>query len=156
MSLKHLLFLFMAFCLLSVTNTYGQIAKKLNELNVSGTFIASGGSSAYFLSCDYGRFLTNTMEIGANLDIISSGNAETYFGMFFSKHFPRNLNSTMIPYVGCKINYATEYDYVELGLYGGMRLFITRGGALSVEPFYLFGTEGGSAGGVFMGISIFF
>ncbi|HLG93499.1 MAG TPA: hypothetical protein VI546_01545 [candidate division Zixibacteria bacterium] len=150
------------------SSSLGQVRKGLNEIAFNGSLdvLTANGSSATSaeVGIGYGHFLTDQAELGGGFSLIKIEGIDAFgtFGGFFSFHFPSTPESKAVPYIGGNIGlgYGDPFDNPFIfGGYGGFKLFIASGGAISIEPFYQrYNYSGGGINnfGVRTGISLFF
>jgi len=166
---KRIFFLpFFLILLAFSSNGLGQVRKGINELSLSGSLdvLTANGSSttSAVIGIGYGHFLTEQAELGGGFSLIKIEGFDAFgtFGGFFSFHFPSTPESKAVPYVGGNVGlgYGDPVDNPFIfGAFGGIKLFIASGAAISIQPFYQrFSYSGGGINnfGASTGVSLFF
>ncbi|MBT7808421.1 outer membrane beta-barrel protein [Candidatus Poribacteria bacterium] len=143
-----------------------QVGQGTNELNASGavTVTGSGGDSTTttVVGVGLGHFVSNTLELGGDFSLLKGGGGDAFgaANLRLSLHFPKT-DSTALPYVGVTVwrSYGLSDNEYMYGVYGGVKLFVSDGAALSVQPFITRATaDFGNATslGIVSGVSLFF
>ena len=177
-----------AMVIAGTTRAAAQVSSGLNEVNAavsitssktSGTSVDSDARTTGVFSGAYGRFLTDHLEVGAQLTALKTEDADVNgtIAAIGAYHFGAKKN-TVVPFAGAQIGRAYGLN-VEMfgarinnpwsyGVFGGMKAFVHGGGgALTVQPFWTRQTrsyEGFSTRdhvhvdtfGISTGVSIFF
>ena len=145
----------------------GHIRKGINELSLRGSFdvvSANGNStSSTEIGLGFGHSLSDRIQPGVNFSLVKLENVDAFgtFGGFVNYYLTTAPEAAAVPYLGATVGtgYGRSDDPFIWGGYGGVKLFVAAGGALSVEPFYQrFEYDNGGVNnfGVRTGISVLF
>ena len=133
-----------------------QVRQGLIELGGSASFISYDGDTQLVLAPSVGYFVTDALEIGANLAYIRNEGGGDFGTLTLAAdyHFARP-GATTVPFVGAQIgtSFTDDTDLVGGGS-AGAKFFFLPGGAITAELQVL--TGNGTQVGALGGVSIFF
>lgn len=167
--MKKFAFLILAFALLLIINSivFGQIESGLNEFNLVASFASSGEgretSSVIHLATSFGHFFSKTLEVGGNLSLTKAKEIDPFGSIsgFVSIHPNLKFGNNVYTFFGGQagIGFNSGDDPIIYGGFFGMKMFVTKGGAVTLQPYYLrqqFKNSGIHNYGILVGVSIFF
>jgi hypothetical protein len=124
------------------TFAFAQVQKGVTEFNIGGSLTAIGNGDTYTtfsMGAGMGHFIADKHEVGAvfNVTKIEGVDAMGELNGFYALNFPRE-DSKILPYVGGLFGFGFESGENPLifGVFGGLKYFITEGGAIHFQPFY--------------------
>ena len=139
------------------TRAFAQVSSGLNEVNAAvsitsskttGTNVDTDARTTGVFSGAYGRFLTDRVELGAQLTALKSEGADVNgtIGAVGAYHFGAT-NNTVVPFAGAQVgrSYGLNVEVFgarinnpwSYGVFGGIKAFVHGGGgALTVQPFW--------------------
>ncbi len=132
-------------CLTAPPTGHAQVSAGLSELGFLGSFTRQtvGGESASGIAAQgaYGYFLTKNLELGGNLTLAAMTDSDTVgaFSGFLAVHFPSSSAPQTVPYIGAQLGSGFGFDDnpTTIGLFGGVKFFVTPGAAISLQPSYI-------------------
>jgi hypothetical protein len=155
--------------LLFFSHARGQIHSGMNELNISGSLnnskVDGGETYTYIhLSSGFGHFFNEFLEAGANFSLEKAEDMDPCgtASLFISIHFPSATLRTAVPYLGGQIGggYGSEDNPFIWGAFAGLKLFVSGGGAVTIQPYYVKQQYPSDVNidnyGLLTGVSIFF
>jgi hypothetical protein len=137
------------FSVLFVTsaNAFAQVKSGLNEVSFSATVAGSkfeGGdtTTGATLTGSYGRFLSDTIEVGPQLIFFKSEGSDAFGTINGFAAYHLNPSSRVVPFAGGQIgrSYGLSTDFTDnpwdFGFFGGIKAFLGESGAVTVQPFW--------------------
>lgn len=143
--------------MVGATRALAQVSAGLNEVNVavsitssksSGTNIDTDARTTGVFSGAYGRFLTDHIEVGAQLTGLKTEDEDMNgtVGAIGAYHFG-GKNNAIVPFAGAQIGRgyglnmevfsARIHNPWSYGVFGGIKAFVPGGGgAITVQPFW--------------------
>jgi len=152
-------------CLFSGSFVSAQVEQGMIEFNLGGGLeaISNGGTFTTFtLDTRIGYFFRDEHEVGGIFTVLKIEDIDPIgsFSGFYAFNFTRE-DSPVLPYIGGRFGMGFEPgdDPLIIGAFGGIKYFISEGGAIMVQPFYSrydYDAGGFNNFGVSFGISLFF
>ena len=149
------------------SNIFGQINKGINEINFVGSVSNISGdktsSTTFQFVTGFGHFIFNSVEIGGNFSLTKYEDVDAFGTVsgFISLYPQIKILNKAFTYIGGQfgVGYGSGENPNIFGVYAGTKIFISDGGAVTIQPYYLrheFNYGGFNNFGILIGISIFF
>jgi hypothetical protein len=147
MTSKRVATLILGVLFATCANAYAQVRSGLNEVSftaaVTGTKVEDADTTTSgTLTGAYGRFLSDTFEVGPQLTIFKAEGSDAFgtINGFAAYHF--NPRARVVSFAGGQIgrSYGLSTDLTDnpwnYGFFGGIKAFVGESGAVTVQPFW--------------------